>query len=134
MTSAVAAEDTAPAVREVLAEIARMRDDDVSPEELADAKAHLADALPARFETVNDVTGALADFAIYDLPMTEYTTRAARLGAVTASDVRKAAQAQLTPAKMTVGDRRRREGDRPAARLAGARRAGALRRVRRPGA
>ncbi len=99
---AIAAKDTGAAIGEVLREIAAMQTTNVSPDELADAKELLALGLPARFETLGDATGAIADLAIYDLPLDEYATRAARLAAVTAADVRKAAEAHLHPAKMKV--------------------------------
>ena len=99
---AIAAKDTGAAVGEVLREIAAMQTTNVSPDELADAKELLALGLPARFETLSDATGAIADLAIYDLPLDEYAARAARLAAVTAADVRRVAEAHLHPAKMKV--------------------------------
>jgi zinc protease len=104
----VAAPATAAAVKELLAEVARIRDADVTEEELADAKEWIARAVPARFETLTDVTSALADLAIHDLPLDEYATWPARIAAVTAADVRRAANAHLHPAKIkvvVVGDR-----------------------------
>jgi len=106
---AIAAKDTGPAIGELIHEIDVMQTTDVSPDELADAKENLVRGLPARFETLTDATGAIADLAIYDLPLDEYATRATKLAAVTVADVRKAAQAHLHPARekvVVVGDRR----------------------------
>jgi zinc protease len=99
---AIAAKDTGAAIGEVLREIVGMQTTEVSAEELADAKELLALGLPARFETLGDATGAVADLAIYDLPLEEYATRAKRLTAVTAAEVRRVAEAHLHPAKMKV--------------------------------
>ena len=105
---AVTAAKTSIAIEELLKEISAIRDKEVTSEELADAKEHIKLAMPGRFEAVTDVTGALADLAIYDLPLDEYATRPARIEAVSAADVKRAAQAHLHPAKLKVvivGDR-----------------------------
>ena len=80
----------------------------VSPEELAGAKQSLELALPARFESVDAVTQALADLVAYDRPTSEYATLPARIAKVTAEEVRKAADAHLHPRTLkviVVGDR-----------------------------
>jgi len=54
------------------------------------------------------VTQALADLVVYDLPVDEYATRAARIAKVTAEQVQKAAKAHLHPRTLrviVVGDR-----------------------------
>lgn len=111
---AIFTEHTADAVRLLLAHIARMRDERVTEEELADAKENAKLALPARFEGVEDVAGALQDVAVYDLPLDEYAVRAARIEAVTAEDVQRVATKWLHPESMRVviaGDRAKIEKD-----------------------
>jgi predicted Zn-dependent peptidase len=105
---AIARDATADAVREILREVDGVRTKDVTPEELADAKEHIDLGLPARFESVNDVTSALADLAVYARPLDEYAALPARVAAIGAADVRKAAETRLRPTKMrvvVVGDR-----------------------------
>jgi zinc protease len=105
---AIIAINTAPAVTELFKEVNAMRDADVSPEELADAKESMLLAMPGRFETVSSVTDALADIAVYDLPIDEYARRVDHIKAVTRSDVRRAAKEHLHPGAMrvvVVGDR-----------------------------
>jgi predicted Zn-dependent peptidase len=41
---------------------------------------------------VNQVTDALADLAVYHLPLSEYATLPARIDAVTVADVQRVAQ------------------------------------------
>jgi predicted Zn-dependent peptidase len=94
---AMFAEHTADAARELLAQVERIRREPVTPEELADAKENAKLALPARFEALEDVTGALADLAVYRLPLDEYATRAARIDAVTTADVQRVAKQWLRP-------------------------------------
>jgi zinc protease len=102
------ADKTAPAIAELFKEVRAMRERPVSDEELETAKLSIKRAMPGRFETVSEVTGALADIAVYGLPLDEYATRPARIDKVTAEDVMKAAKAHLHPEQMkivVVGDR-----------------------------
>jgi zinc protease len=107
--AAILADKTAPAIHELFTELGGIRETEVSAEELAGAKESIRLAMPARFETVGAVTDALADLVVHDLPSDEYDKRSARIDAVTAADVKKAAQAHLHPQKMkviVVGDRK----------------------------
>jgi zinc protease len=111
---AIFSDHTADAARELLAQVARMRDEPVSADELRDAKEQARLALPARFESVDDVAGAVQDLAVYDLPLDEYATRAARIDAVTAADVQRVAKAWLHPPALRIvvaGDRAKIEKD-----------------------
>ena len=102
---AIFAEHTGDAVRELLAQIDRIRSEPVTSDELSDAKEHAKLALPARFESVDDVTQALQEIAAYGWPLDEYATLAARIDAVTAADVQHVAKQRLASGR---GDARRR--------------------------
>jgi predicted Zn-dependent peptidase len=111
-TASVKESATASAIAELFKEERSLVTDLVSPDELAAAKASLELALPAHFETVDSITMALTDLAVYHLPKDEYATLPARIGRVTAEDVRKAARAHLHPRTLrvvVVGDRSRLE-------------------------
>jgi predicted Zn-dependent peptidase len=99
---AIMTQATAPAVKEIFAEIERMRREPPGAEELADAKAQLIRQLPARFETAGDTASTLAGLAIMDLPLDEFATRPARIAKVTAEDVRRVAEKYLRPDQMRV--------------------------------
>ncbi len=88
-------EHTGEALVEILKEMSRMRDELVSEEELADAKAYLTKQLPARFETVSATASTLAVLAVYGLPLDEFATRPARWARITREDVQRAAKAHL---------------------------------------
>jgi predicted Zn-dependent peptidase len=90
-------EHTGEAVAEIMKELARIRDEPVSEEELADAKAHLIKQLPARFETVSATAATLAALSVYGLPLDEFATRPARWAKITREDVQRAAKAHLVP-------------------------------------
>ncbi|WP_437678818.1 M16 family metallopeptidase [Sorangium sp. So ce131] len=99
---AIVRENTGPAVREILAEIDRMRREPVTIEELADAKANLIRQLPARFETAGATASTIASLAIYGLPLDEFATRPARIQRITPVDVQRVAQQYLVPEQLRV--------------------------------
>jgi zinc protease len=111
---AIFAEHTADAASALLAQLDRIRAEPVTAEELADAKENAKLALPARFEGVDDLTGALQDLAVHGLPLDDFATRAARIDAVTAADVLRVAKKWLRPQDLRIvvaGDRSKVEAD-----------------------
>jgi zinc protease len=105
---AMFAEHTSEAARELIAQVERMRAEPVTAEELDNAKENAKLALPARFESVDELTGVLEDIAVYKLPLDEFARRAARIDAVTAADVQRVAKKWLKPERMRIvvtGDR-----------------------------
>ncbi|MGH7293713.1 MAG: M16 family metallopeptidase, partial [Polyangiaceae bacterium] len=105
---AIFAEHTVDAARALLAQVERIRTEPVTAEELTEAKENAKLALPARFETVDELTGALQELAVYGLPLDEYAQRTARIDAVTAADVERVAKRWLHPQAMRIvitGDR-----------------------------
>jgi zinc protease len=101
-SSAVVRESTAASVREVLAEMDRLRSELVSPEELADAVTSLTRQLPARFETAEVTAATEAALAIQGLALDEFATRPARLSRVTREDVQRVAAKYLPQRAATV--------------------------------
>jgi zinc protease len=111
---AIFSQHTGDALKVLLSHVARIRDEAVTPEELADAKENARLALPARFESVDDVTGALQDLAVYRMPLDEYAKRAAEIDRVTVADVQRVARQWLHPDAMRIvvtGDRAKIETD-----------------------
>jgi len=99
---------TADAVNEILSEMKRMVEADVTDAELDRVKDQLSKSFPSRFATRSSTAGHLAELAIYGLPESYLTEYVAHLNAVTKGDVRKVAGKVLKLDKMTivvVGDR-----------------------------
>lgn len=94
---AIVRESTVPAIREIFAEVKRIRTDLVSAEELEAAKAYLIRQLPARFETTDATAATILRLPISDLPLDEFATRPARIAKITAEDVKRVARAYLRP-------------------------------------
>jgi predicted Zn-dependent peptidase len=99
---------THEALADVLHEIGRMGEEHVEPAELERAKRYVALRLPQRFESVTDITARLSEIALYDLPDDYFASYVDRIMAVTAEDVRSAAERHLDPGRMVAvvaGDR-----------------------------
>nr|WP_275939112.1 pitrilysin family protein [Polyangium spumosum] len=93
---------TAKAVKEIFAEIERLRQENVPAEDLDAAKANLVRQLPARFETAGETAGTLAALAVHALPLDELATRPSRISKITAEDVKRVAEKYLRPDQMRV--------------------------------
>jgi predicted Zn-dependent peptidase len=93
---------TEPSLKETLGELSRIREADVTPEELTLAKDLLGRAIAREFETAPQVAAALVAQVVEGLPDDYYRTYAEHIAAVTAGDVRKAAQRWIDPTKMAI--------------------------------
>jgi zinc protease len=107
VSTAVQSEATAPAAREAIAEIERMRQERITDDELTLATSYLGGVFPIRYETTDAIAGALATLVRYGLPDDFYDTYRDHVRAVSTADVLRVAQAHLDPAAMqmlVVGD------------------------------
>jgi zinc protease len=105
---------TAPATTEVFKELRRMRDTQMTAEELKLAKDSIARSLPGRFEHASETAATFAELYVYDLPLDYYSTLPERINAVTAQEAQAAAQKYIQIDKITVlaiGDRAKIEPD-----------------------
>jgi zinc protease len=102
VSTAVKTEVSDAAVQEILIEIAKMREETVSADELSLATAYLDGVFPIRYETTNAVAQAIAIAQVYELGDDYYTRYRERIRAVTAADVRHAAETYLHPDELLV--------------------------------
>src|SRR5262245_9323343 len=86
---------TAPAVSEIMKELKRIRESDVSQEELTLSKDSLVRSLPANFETSGDMNATTANTYVYDLGIDYYSKLAPRLSAVTTEQVRRSEERRV---------------------------------------
>ena len=100
--TAVKSDVTGAAVREILNEIARMRTEEIRPDELTLATSYLDGVFPIRYETTSAIATALANLVIHDLPELFYDEYRARIRAVTTQDVLRAAQRHLHPDRLRI--------------------------------
>jgi zinc protease len=107
-TAGVQTDKTAEALKEFFVELAKIHEP-VPNDELEKAKNYLALRMPRNFETTRGTADALAQAWVYDLPADYYTTYADRIRAVTAADVKRAADKYIVAGKLAVvivGDRK----------------------------
>ncbi|HEX7473632.1 MAG TPA: pitrilysin family protein [Candidatus Limnocylindrales bacterium] len=93
--AAVNTEVTVPAIREMLRELERMRDEAVTDAELRASRDYLIGVFPLRFETPGPVVGSIAGLVVHGLPDDELARYRDGIEAVNADDVRTAARAHL---------------------------------------
>src|SRR6516162_10132448 len=112
--SDVRTDATTPAAVEIFKELTRMRDTQLTPDELTLAKDSIAQSMPGRFESGEEAAGTIAQVYIYDFALDYFSLLPGKINAVTAPQARAAAQQYIQPDKMivlAVGDRARIEPD-----------------------
>jgi predicted Zn-dependent peptidase len=102
IAGSVRADSTGLALRELLAEVKRMREEPVGEAELEDARNALVLSLPAEFATAGAIAGRLADLVVQGLPDDYWNGYAARVKAVGAEEVRRVAGRYLDPSRLTL--------------------------------
>jgi len=100
--SAVKSEATDLAIREMLTEIVRMREEPVTPEELSLATSYLDGVFPIRYETTDAIASALANLVIYELGDDWFDRYRERVRAVTVEDVQRVAREHLRPDELQI--------------------------------
>ncbi len=99
---------TGPATQEIFSELNRMKDTEVSADELKLAKDNYAQSLVGRFQTMDQLAGTFGALHVYGLPADYYEKLPPAIDAVSAADVHRMAQKYIDPAHMfvvAVGDR-----------------------------
>ena len=112
--SGVRTDATAPSVSEILTEIRKMRDVQVTVDELALGRDSLVRSLPGRFETSAQAAGSLSTLYVYQLGLDYYAQYVERLLGVDAASVQASARKYLLPEQLlvvAVGDRQKIESD-----------------------
>jgi zinc protease len=103
LSTSVQSKATIESVRDALAEIEDIRGArPVTADELALAKASLTRGYPRNFETVQQVTRAVGQLALYDLPDSFFADFVPTVNAVSADDVTRAAARYLDPSRLTI--------------------------------
>lgn len=101
ISTASANERIAEAIRVVRAELARLRTDGPTEQELADAKTYLTGALALSLDSSGAIAGLLHSMQVDNLPPDYLGKRAALIGAVKLDDVRRLARRLLRDEAMT---------------------------------
>ncbi len=108
LATAVRTDATARALAEILDEMQRIRESEISPAELELAKDSLSRSLPALFETTPEIASSIGELFIHDLPLTYYHDLPSQIHSVSAAEVLRVARLYLRPDEaviVAVGDR-----------------------------
>jgi len=97
VSTAVGTEVTADAAREVLGELERIREEELTADELSLVTSYLQGVFPIRYESTAAIAAALANLVTYDLPEDYYDTYRDRVGAVSTADALRAARGHIRP-------------------------------------
>lgn len=100
--TAVGTEVTAPAVREAFREIAALRDNGATEEEVASARDYLRGILPLRLQTTDQLAARIADLVIFGLPDDYFEHYRDEIAAVTPADVHRVAREHLRIDRLAV--------------------------------
>lgn len=87
---------------EIFKELHTIRDVPVDSTELQRAKAYVALALPARFETNGQIAGQLVDLGMYGLPLRSVTDFGTKVNAVSRADVQRVARQYIPVDRVTI--------------------------------
>jgi zinc protease len=106
--TAVRADVTGPAVKEILAQLKQVAAAPLRADEVKRARGSLMQSLPGMFETNGATAGSFGDLFVYDLPLDYYGLLPQELASVTSAQLTALAQRYLDPSSMiivAVGDR-----------------------------
>lgn len=98
----VRTEVTEPALRDLIAEIARMRDEAVPAKEFADKKRGYVSSFALQLESPNAVLSNYITSRLYKLPADYWDTLPNRIDAVTQEQVQAAAKKYLDPSRLQI--------------------------------
>jgi zinc protease len=102
ISTSVRTDVTGPAIQEIFKEVSTLRNNDVSTEELQNAKNWYSLSLPSSFQTVEGMADMVANLFVYDLPDDYYQRLPENLATVTVADVRRVATQYLHPDAMSI--------------------------------
>ncbi len=102
VSTAVQTDASGAAIREILAEIDRIRAEPIAEEERSLAVNYLAGVFPIRYETTAAIAAGLAAMRVFGLPPDYFDTYRDRILAVTADDVLRVARQHLRPKELQI--------------------------------
>ncbi|HSC44831.1 MAG TPA: pitrilysin family protein [Candidatus Acidoferrum sp.] len=105
---AIRTDATAPATHELFKELTRIREAELTPDELQKAKDSFSKSLVGLFETTGDIASTVGLQFVFGLPMDYYRNLPAQIDKVTAGDALRVAKEYVHPdatVVVAVGDR-----------------------------
>jgi zinc protease len=97
ISAAVENQSAAPAIKEVLFELERLRSEPVPTDEVSETVDYVIGSYPYGYETLAGVVNRLHDLAVHDLPTDYFAQLPAAIAAVTADRIKQCALAHIRP-------------------------------------
>lgn len=108
ISASIQSEFITPALNEIFKEVEKLKKEGVSEDELRSAAGYLIGVFPTAFETIDQISDAIANLVTYNLPADYYRTFREKLAQVTVDQVNEAGQKYLHLEQLQVvlvGDR-----------------------------
>lgn len=102
VSAAVATESTGAAVREVLSELRRIRDEPVTREEMDETRSYILGVFPYTVQGIGDVARRLADLAVYGLPDDYYDRYLRAIAMLSREALLEVARRHLDPDRLAI--------------------------------
>jgi zinc protease len=102
VSTAVATEATASAIREIMNELDRIREAPPNADELSLVVSYLEGVFPIRFETTEAIASALSALKVFGLRDDYYDSYRSKIRSVAASDVQLAAEHHVHPERLQI--------------------------------
>jgi predicted Zn-dependent peptidase len=102
ISTAVATEVTAPAIREALGELETLVDQGPTEEEVGRARDYIAGVFPLSLETTGQVAARIGELLVYGLPDDYFGGFRDQIRSVSREDATRAGQAALRPEEMVI--------------------------------
>jgi zinc protease len=100
--AAIATESTGAAAREVIAELRRIQDEPVSPEEMEATRSYVLGVFPYTVQSIGKIARGLSDLAVYGLPDDYWDRYLRAVASLSRDDVQEAARRHLDPGRLAV--------------------------------
>jgi zinc protease len=102
ISTAVETEVTGAALSEILQEVGSMRESEVTPAEIDDARSYIAGIFPLRLQTTEGVAGRLVELLVHRLEDDYWDTYRDRVLAVSPAEVHAAMREHLRPEELAI--------------------------------
>ncbi len=93
---------TYKAVKEIIFELDRLKNENISGEELDSVKKYLTGSFPLQLETPNAIANKIINMELFDIEKDFYDTFISKVNSVTVDDVRNAAEKYLHPDNLVI--------------------------------
>jgi zinc protease len=93
---------TYKAIKEIIFELNRLKEENITSEELDTVKKYLAGSFPLQLETSNSIANKILNLELYNIEENYYDTYISKINSVSIRDVRNVAEKYIHPDKLVI--------------------------------